>query len=171
MKRGKKSRFQTWAPYRVQCPCLQCQNQPRWILPNFPSVDMGTLSKTVRFSLYPCHWVFIHTSIGQYCEVIFLWSTPIYLWDDKVVLEVCTIPNLRSLLESLIEEDGAKTRKWRPHHQKALVTIYNAQSKIWFFRHVSPSRRDLIFIIFIISIGLANWRGQGENQGSEGPTS
>ena len=25
------------------------------------------------------------------------------------MLEVCTIPNLRSLLESLIEEDGAKT--------------------------------------------------------------
>ena len=57
MKRGKKSRFQTWAPYRVQCPCLQRQNQPRWILLNFPSVDMGTLSKMVRFSLYPCHWV------------------------------------------------------------------------------------------------------------------
>ena len=54
---GGKSRFQTWAPYRVQCPCLQCQHQPRWILLNFPSVDMGTLSKTLRFSLYPSQWV------------------------------------------------------------------------------------------------------------------
>ena len=54
---GGKSIFQTWAPYQVQCPCLQCQHQPRWILPNFPSVDMGTLSKTVRFSLYPSQWV------------------------------------------------------------------------------------------------------------------
>ena len=23
---GGKSRFQTWAPYRVQCSCLQCQH-------------------------------------------------------------------------------------------------------------------------------------------------
>ena len=56
-KAEEAKRTTTWAPYRVQCPCLQCQNQPRWILPNFPSVDMGTLSKTVRFSLYPRHWV------------------------------------------------------------------------------------------------------------------
>ena len=56
-KAEEAKRTTTWAPYRVQCPCLQCQNQPRWILLNFPSVDMGTLSKTVGFSLYPCHWV------------------------------------------------------------------------------------------------------------------
>ena len=56
-KAEEAKRTTTWAPYRVQCPCLQCQNQPRWIPPNFPSVDMGTLSKTVRFSLYPSHWV------------------------------------------------------------------------------------------------------------------
>ena len=56
-KAEEAKRTTTWAPYRVQCPCLQCQNQPRWILPNFPSVDMGTLSKTVGFSLYPSHWV------------------------------------------------------------------------------------------------------------------
>ena len=92
--------------------------QPYW-LNTFPDMS-GTVSVTLQANLP------LYTS-GQYCEVIFLWSTPIYLWDDKVVLEVCTIPNLRSLLESLIEEDGAKTRKWRPHHQKALVTIYNAQ--------------------------------------------
>ena len=58
-KAEEAKRTTTWAPYRVQCPCLQCQNQPRWILPNFPSVDMGTLSKTVGFSLYPGHWVII----------------------------------------------------------------------------------------------------------------
>ena len=56
-KAEEAKRTTTWAPYRVQCPCLQCQNQPRWILLNFPSVDMGTLSKTVGFSLYPSHWV------------------------------------------------------------------------------------------------------------------
>ena len=56
-KAEKAKRTTTWAPYRVQCPCLQCQNQPRWILLNFPSVDMGTLSKTVGFSLYPSNWV------------------------------------------------------------------------------------------------------------------
>ena len=56
-KAEEAKRTTTWAPYRVQCPCLQCQNQPCWILLNFPSVDMGTLSKTVRFSLYPSHWV------------------------------------------------------------------------------------------------------------------
>ena len=56
-KAEEAKRTTTWAPYRVQCPCLQSQNQPRWILSNFPSVDMGTLSKTVRFSLYPSHWV------------------------------------------------------------------------------------------------------------------
>ena len=33
----------------------------RWILLNFPSVDMGTLSKTVGFSLYPSNWVAAHT--------------------------------------------------------------------------------------------------------------
>ena len=53
----QKSRFRTWAPYRVQCPCLKCQHQLRWILLTFPSVNMGTLSKTVRFSLYPSQWV------------------------------------------------------------------------------------------------------------------
>ena len=58
-KAEEAKRTTTWAPYRVQCPCLQCQNQPRWILLNFPSVDMGTLSKTVRFSLYPSHWVHV----------------------------------------------------------------------------------------------------------------
>ena len=58
-KAEKAKRTTTWAPYRVQCPCLQCQNQPRWILLNFPSVDMGTLSKTVGFSLYPSHWVHV----------------------------------------------------------------------------------------------------------------
>ena len=57
-KAEEAKRTTTWAPYRVQCPCLQCQNQPRWILLNFPSVDMGTLSKTVGFSLYPSHWVY-----------------------------------------------------------------------------------------------------------------
>ena len=56
-KAEEAKRTTTWAPYRVQCPCLQCQNQPRWILLNFPSVDMGTLSKTVGFSLYPSNWV------------------------------------------------------------------------------------------------------------------
>ena len=34
-KAEEAKRTTTWAPYRVQCPCLQCQNQPRWILPNF----------------------------------------------------------------------------------------------------------------------------------------
>ena len=58
-KAEEAKRTTTWAPYRVQCPCLQCQNQPRWILLNFPSVDMGTLSKTVGFSLYPSHWVYV----------------------------------------------------------------------------------------------------------------
>ena len=62
-KAEEAKRTTTWAPYRVQCPCLQCQNQPRWILPNFPSVDMGTLSKTVGFSLYPCHWVLINNRL------------------------------------------------------------------------------------------------------------
>ena len=39
-------------------PSLQCQHQPHWIPLNFPSVDMGTLSKTVRLSLYPSQWVY-----------------------------------------------------------------------------------------------------------------
>ena len=65
-KAEEAKRTTTWAPYRVQCPCLQCQNQPRWILLNFPSVDMGTLSKTVGFSLYPSHWVLY---IGFFLDV------------------------------------------------------------------------------------------------------
>ena len=67
-KAEEAKRTTTWAPYRVQCPCLQCQNQPRWILPNFPSVDMGTLSKTVRFSLYPRHWV-LQLLLGTSLEI------------------------------------------------------------------------------------------------------
>ena len=68
-KAEEAKRTTTWAPYRVQCPCLQCQNQPRWILLNFPSVDMGTLSKTVGFSLYPSNWViFIRFYYGVFTK-------------------------------------------------------------------------------------------------------
>ena len=64
----------TWAPYRVQCPCLKCQHQLRWILLTFPSVNMGTLSKTVRFSLHPSQWVYIIRCI--FCR--FLLSVKFY---------------------------------------------------------------------------------------------
>ena len=67
-KAEEAKRTTTWAPYRVQCPCLQCQNQPRWILLNFPSVDMGTLSKTVGFSLYPSHWVGRPSPVHSFSE-------------------------------------------------------------------------------------------------------
>ena len=56
-EKGQKLQIWTWAPYRVQCPCLKSQHQLSWILLTFATAIMGTLSKTVRFPLYPSQWV------------------------------------------------------------------------------------------------------------------
>ena len=69
-EKGQKLQIWTWAPYRVQCPCLKSQHQLSWILLTFATAIMGTLSKTVRFPLYPSQWVIIITNflilhIGQ----------------------------------------------------------------------------------------------------------
>ena len=37
-------------------PCPSCENPAHWIL-LLLLLDMGSLSKMVRFSLYPCLWV------------------------------------------------------------------------------------------------------------------
>ena len=80
-KAEEAKRTTTWAPYRVQCPCLQCQNQPRWILLNFPSVDMGTLSKTVGFSLYPSHWVTGLTFFGGVALILCAYGKKVFYSD------------------------------------------------------------------------------------------
>ena len=72
---GTKLRFQTWAAYRVRCPTLKSRHQLPWILLKIISVNMGTLSKTVRFSLYPSHWVMYEYEIEMIYEPILLWQT------------------------------------------------------------------------------------------------
>ena len=72
---GPKLRFQTWAAYWVRCPTLKSRHQLPWILLKIISVNMGTLSKTVRFSLYPSHWVMYEYEIEMIYEPILLWQT------------------------------------------------------------------------------------------------
>ena len=75
-EKGQKLQIWTWAPYRVQCPCLKSQHQLSWILLTFATAIMGTLSKTVRFPLYPSQWV-MRSSVSCRVSASDHWNLPL----------------------------------------------------------------------------------------------